>query len=116
MCYFWLEYELGGDRTYLYIHDLEQVGNVLQGSGTHYVPGPMLRTLPKYVISSSLQSFSGDQRRKRCSESLGLCQIYQSPHSSKGSARSWIGLQPRHYLLGITSSATVAITIIMYHG
>lgn len=32
-------------------------GNVLQGSGPHYVPGPMLRTLPAFVMSSSLQSF-----------------------------------------------------------
>ena len=77
----------------------------------------MLRTLPAYVISSSLQSFEvGTKEERDALRAWGFAKSIRVLTPSKGSARSWIGLQPRHYLLGITSSATVAITIIMYHG
>lgn len=82
------------------------------------MPGPMLRTLPAYVMSSSLQSFEVGTREEERDALRGwdFAKPIRVLTASKGSARSWIGLQPRHYLLGITSSAIVAITTITYHG
>lgn len=40
MCYFWLEYELGGDRTYLYIHDLEQWAMFFRDQGLTMCQAP----------------------------------------------------------------------------
>lgn len=71
------------------------------------MPGPMLRTLPAYVMSSSLQSFEVGTREEERDALRGwdFAKPIRVLTASKGSARSWIpevgyqALPTRHYFI-----------------